>query len=341
VNEGSLVISLDFELHWGVHDSRTLESYGRNLLGVRNAVPAMLDLFAEFGIHATWATVGFLFHETRAELLRNLPAIKPEYEDPTLSPYSLIKHIGENEASDPYHFAPSLIRRICQSPGQEIASHTYSHFFCMERGAEMAAFAEDLLAARRVAEQSAIPLRSVAFPRNQYTYAHLAICRQLGFCAYRGNAASALYRSRTKREAKGWMLRGAKFADAYVPFSGRNISRGIPASPTAPAMIPASRFLRPYHPALRSLDQVRFFRITSGMAAAARAGNIYHLWWHPHNVGINVAENMAFLRRILEAYSRLNVEHRMRSLNMSELADQMAVIGERAMPAGEMGVCAV
>ena len=77
------------------------------------------------------------------------------------------------------------------------------------------------------------------------------------------------------------------------------------------------------------------------MAAAARAGNIYHLWWHPHNVGINVAENMAFLRRILEAYSRLNVEHRMRSLNMSELADQMAFIGERAMPAGEMGVCAV
>jgi peptidoglycan/xylan/chitin deacetylase (PgdA/CDA1 family) len=301
----------------------------------------MLDLFAEFAIHATWATVGFLFHETRAELLRNLPAIKPQYGDPSLSPYPLIEHIGENEQSDPYHFAPSLIRRICQSPGQEIASHTYSHFFCMERGAELGAFAEDLLTARRVAEQAAIPLRSLAFPRNQYTHAHLQICRQLGFCAYRGDAASALYRPRTKRDAKRWMLRGAKFADAYIPFSGRNSSRGIPASATLPAMIPASRFLRPYHPALRSLDQVRLLRITSGMAAAARDGGVYHLWWHPHNVGINIAENMAFLRRILEAYSRLNVEHRMCSLTMSELADQMAVSGERAMRAGEMGACAV
>lgn len=32
---GAFVISLDFELMWGVRDKRTIADYGRNILGVR------------------------------------------------------------------------------------------------------------------------------------------------------------------------------------------------------------------------------------------------------------------------------------------------------------------
>ena len=35
---GALVISLDFELLWGVRDKRTIADYGPNILGVRKAV---------------------------------------------------------------------------------------------------------------------------------------------------------------------------------------------------------------------------------------------------------------------------------------------------------------
>ena len=72
---GALVISLDFELHWGVRDSRTLDSYRANLLGVRQAIPAMLELFAARGIHATWATVGILFCRNKKELEDTLPTV--------------------------------------------------------------------------------------------------------------------------------------------------------------------------------------------------------------------------------------------------------------------------
>src|SRR5450631_2733915 len=34
---GAFVISLDFELMWGVRDKRTIADYGRNILGVRRA----------------------------------------------------------------------------------------------------------------------------------------------------------------------------------------------------------------------------------------------------------------------------------------------------------------
>ena len=56
---GIFTISLDFELHWGVHDQRPLAAYARNLLGAREAIPRMLELFDAIAL--TWATVGLLF----------------------------------------------------------------------------------------------------------------------------------------------------------------------------------------------------------------------------------------------------------------------------------------
>src|SRR3546814_10818209 len=55
---GALVISLDLELMWGMRDHATTRDYGHRVLGEREAIPAMLELFEKSGIHATWATVG-------------------------------------------------------------------------------------------------------------------------------------------------------------------------------------------------------------------------------------------------------------------------------------------
>ena len=54
---GTFVISLDFELLWGVRDKRTITDYGANIRGVREVVPALLELFAESGIACHWATI--------------------------------------------------------------------------------------------------------------------------------------------------------------------------------------------------------------------------------------------------------------------------------------------
>ncbi|WP_224771421.1 hypothetical protein [Metabacillus idriensis] len=124
---GKLVISLDFELYWGVRDKKSLLSYKENLLGVRTAIPAILELFAKYEIHATWSTVGFLFFNSRDELIDNCPDQKPEYLKSYLSPYEHIYNIGSNEEEDPYHFAPSIIQKIISYPYQRIGTHTFSH----------------------------------------------------------------------------------------------------------------------------------------------------------------------------------------------------------------------
>ena len=128
---GVLVVSLDFELHWGVRDRWSVGDHRARLLGAREAVPAMLELFEAFGIHATWAIVGFLFFEGKRELLDALPSRRPAYVDPVLSPYAGLAAIGASERDDPFHFAPSLIRQIAHTPDQEIGTHTLSHYYCL------------------------------------------------------------------------------------------------------------------------------------------------------------------------------------------------------------------
>src|SRR6516165_1703040 len=62
---GNFVISLDFELLWGMRDVATRASYGANVLGARKAIPAMLDLFHRCSIRATLAIVGLLLCESK------------------------------------------------------------------------------------------------------------------------------------------------------------------------------------------------------------------------------------------------------------------------------------
>src|SRR6185437_738319 len=118
---GALVISLDFELNWGVRDSKNRNgSYNRNLLGARDAIPAMLKLFQRYGISATWATVGLLFARSRDESEHYWPAMRPCYSDPRVDPYR--QDIGKDEGSDPLHFGASLLDAICATPRQEVGS---------------------------------------------------------------------------------------------------------------------------------------------------------------------------------------------------------------------------
>src|SRR3954454_11607754 len=114
MKRGLFVISLDFELLWGVRDKRTIETYGANLRGVRDVIPSLLESFDAFDIHATFATVGFLFARDKKELVSHLPEDLPSYSQKKYSPYEgeYIDGIGESEKDDQYHYATSLINMI-------------------------------------------------------------------------------------------------------------------------------------------------------------------------------------------------------------------------------------
>jgi hypothetical protein len=68
------------------------------------------------------------------------------------------------------------------------------------------------------------------------------------------------------------------------------------------------------------LEGLRLHRITSALRHAATERRLFHLWWHPHNFGLDTDRNLAFLRRILEAYRDCHHRYGMESLTMADAA---------------------
>lgn len=310
-----LVISLDFELMWGVRDHADISAYGRNVLGERIAIPRMLDLFERYGVRATWATVGMVFCESKEELLASTPSLRPSYRRSKLSSYSYFAEVGENEKADPYYFGKNLLDRISSCPGQEIGSHSFSHYYCLEDGQTLAEFEADIDAAIAIAGRRGTGLKSFVFPRNQYSEGHLEVLRRKGLKVFRGNERSWVYRP-TDGAGQTKLLRASRLADHYVNFTGNHVQQPLHVSGLTE--VASSRFLRPHSRMLSPLDPLRLVRITSALDEAASTDGIFHLWWHPHNFGLNVDENIAFLTRILDRFRQNQDSFGMTSANMGD-----------------------
>jgi peptidoglycan/xylan/chitin deacetylase (PgdA/CDA1 family) len=313
----ALVISLDFELHWGVRETHGIDgSYAGHLMGGRLAIPRILDLFFEYDLAATWATVGFLFAESREELESFHPEIRPVYADTRLNPY--LEKTGDGEDDDPLRFAPGLIRLIASTPRQEIGTHTYSHFYCLEDGGGAEAFRHDLLSAVAIGRARGLELKSIVLPRNQWNPAYASVLSECGIVSYRGCQPGWMHRAaRTRAETR--FKRAFRVLDAHVPAtSWQGIEWSDLSGDSGLINIPASGLLRPVGDGRAS--ELRLRRILNGITHAAESGRIFHLWWHPHNFGMRTTENLAFLRRILDHFAVMRDRHGMQSMSMIDAA---------------------
>jgi len=313
---GTLLVSLDFELFWGMLDCCALEDYQEHVLGGRKAIPKLLDLFQKYGIHATWATVGFLFGQDKRELSRFFPpqALRPTYEKEALDPYARFAGIGEDEREAPCFFAPSLIRLIAGTPGQEIGSHTFSHYYCREKGQSVEQFAADMRAAKAVAAAQGYDLRSVILPRNQCETAYTAVLRQCGFTAYRDEENDWIHEKIKFRP----LLRVLRLLDVYFPLTGQG--GYTPVNEDGIWNLTGSRMYKPILKPLRFLEGAKLRRIKRQMKHAAEHGLTFHLWWHPHNIGVMTEAHLAQLEEIFRYYTELKETYGMQSLNMREAA---------------------
>lgn len=319
---GFFVISLDFELMWGVRDVLSFDQYGDNLLGVQKVIPTLLNLFQQYNISATFATVGLLFFENKEEMLAGLPNEIPDYLQQHLSPYNgyIENNVGKNYKEDPIHFAPHLIKLIQQTPGQEIATHTFCHYYCLEPGQTAAQFAADLQSAIDIAQKRGVEIQSIVFPRNQFNDEYIDVCNKKGVVAYRNNEESWIYEARNAND-ENLFRRAFRLIDAYLNITGYHCYPITLNSQKEPVNIPSSRFLRPYSPQLKMFEKLRLRRIKSAMTHAAKNNLMYHLWWHPHNFGINQEKNFAFLEEILIHFNKLQKQYNFQSTNMKGLAN--------------------
>ncbi len=322
-NSGAFTISLDFELMWGVYDSRSMDEYGPNILGTRRGIEGMLRLFERHDVGATWAAVGLLFCHDKSEMQDRLQKSGLTLEHPKLMEY-IETQVGNDVQSDPYHFGTDILTGLRQAPRQEIASHSFSHYGLLEPYASGEGFLADMRATKAIFNDLGVVLDSYIFARNQVDVRYLSVLADTGIKAFRGCPEQALYRPRPPSKQNQWM-RFAKLVDSYVPLTDLSVKK----LPSAHQMINtvASRFLRPCNVHAGPVNRMQTKRIKWEMSKAARKNNFYHLWWHPHNFGMNTEQNLATLDELLSHYQFLKETYNWPNRNMSELAKSRAMIG--------------
>lgn len=318
--KGAMVLSLDFELIWGVRDIyRVTDPYVLRVIHERMVIPHILELFEEYDIAATWATVGSMFAQTRAELVQFTPPIKPQYQDDNLNPYQ--ETVGMGEWDDPLHYGYQLIKRISQTKRQEIATHTFSHYYCLEAGQTREAFTSDLASALALAQKKGISIRSIVFPRNQHNPAYDDLLLDCGIICYRGTENHPVYRPFGRRNSRLPYKRLYRLVDSHLTLSGSHLTDwGDVIKTSGLCDVAASRYLRPTKNSGTWLAKLRLNRIVKVMEEAARTKKIFHLWFHPQDFGLNPEDNLRFLKIILEHFRKLQAEYGMVSLSMLEVA---------------------
>jgi peptidoglycan/xylan/chitin deacetylase (PgdA/CDA1 family) len=317
MNNGSFIISLDFELLWGMRDLPDADKYKKSVLGVEQVIPKMIDLFNNYNVNATFAVVGLVLCNSRDEICQYAPKLKPNYKDKNLSPYEnnyIEKLSSEN---DRCHSAETTIEYLKEQPNIEIGTHTFCHYYCWAEGQTIEEFEADICAAVNVSKAKEITLSSIIFPRNEINDEYLKICAKHGIQSYRGNPSKFFNK-------KGYLNSAMRLLDTYVDvgndttYNYKEIKNG-----NYLFNIKASRFLRPYSKHLALFDNLKIRRIEQEMTRAAKTNRVYHLWWHPHNFGINQKKNLNMLEKILQHYSYLNEKYSMKSFSMNGMVKML------------------
>lgn len=314
---GTFMVSLDYELFWGMLDVCPLEQYQDRVLGGKQAIPKLLKLFEKYGIHATWATVGFLFADNYEELSAFFPEQRPGYANPALDGYSWFGKIGKDETTAPCFYAPGLLEQIAATPGQEIGSHSFCHYYCREKGQTVEEFEADMAAARAIAKAKGYDVTSVILPRNQSEPEYTEVLRKVGFTAYRDEENDWIHKYFRKLKFQV-PYRGLHLLDMYLPLTGYCCYK--PKMENGILNLIGSRIWRPIFRPLEFLEGMKIRRIKAEMRHAAKHDLIYHLWWHPHNMGARTEENLSQLEEIFRYYIELKEKYGMRSQNMKEAA---------------------
>jgi len=315
-NQGALVISLDFELIWGVFDKVRIEEKKEYFSNTLEVIPKILNLFEQNQISATWATVGMLLNHNWDEWNSNIPNILPNYQNSNLSPYQYGKQ-NQRLENEKYFFAPDLVSIINEALGQEVGTHTYSHYYCLEKGQDLNSFKEDIELALVLNKKFGIELKSLVFPRNQLNKDYLEVCGALGIKNIRSNPDVWYWDNTQKDTLKNKVFRTG---DAYFGFRNKSyLFQEEKFYKSGYNLQKASRLLRP-HGSTAILNKLKIKRIISEMEKAAKNNEVYHLWWHPHNFGNTPEENLKELELILNYFKLLKNKYGFKSMNMNDLS---------------------
>lgn len=261
---GKFCISIDLELAWGVWDHLTDDYLARCRQLERPIVQRILAAFDKHQIAATWAIVGHLLSKD-----------------------------ANRRGGEEVWYAPDLIEAIknAKTP-QEIGSHSFAHIYFPSVSADDAR--RDIEAARRIHAENQIAFDSFVFPRNL-----------VGREEVLAGAGIKVFRSvdhgwqRSVAQANRSAGRVANLADKMLPITPATV---VPIRHASGLVeLPSSMLLMARNGARKLISSSALVtKAHRGLRAAARKGEVFHLWFHPSNFYHSTESQFQVLDRILD-----------------------------------------
>ncbi len=310
--QGTFVFSLDTEMAWGQLHRGSYAGHEADFARTREVIAKLVELFEQYEIRGTWATVGHLFLEscTKKDGLAHPEIIRPKYS--WFGNDWLHRDPCSNVKDAPWWYGPDVIETIksCKVR-QEIGCHNFSHVIVGDPGCSAETFESELIASREAAKRHGVDMKSFVFPRN--AIGHLNVLSRNGFTSYRG-VAPAWFES-----LPGPLVRFGRLADTFLPI-GTPITQ--PEFDGTLTDIKASYFYRHRNGWAKMVPvSVQVTKAVRSIRRAAREGAIFHMWTHPFNVASSPARLLGGLERIFQEVSRLRDSGLLISRTMTEVVE--------------------
>lgn len=300
------ILSLDTEIAWGTYHN--LAARAPAFERYPELLRRLIQQLNIYEIPATWALVGHLLLPIGTKT--DVP--QPHYR------FSAVPD-AQRVAAHPSHWfhAPYILESILKMrTPQEIGTHTFTHVLATEPSVSAALFDAQLAEVVHIHRQHGLPVpRSLVYPQNRI--AHTALLRKHGIITYRGEAPNW-----TQRLPKP-LRRPANLLDYLLALTPPTLAPSACPLVDGVLNIPASQFLMSYDGIRKQIPTgARVLQAQRGLAQAVARGEIFHLWFHPFNLGSSDAMFDA-LAQILALVWALREQGKLQTLSMADAAAQI------------------
>ncbi|WP_025835231.1 polysaccharide deacetylase family protein [Bacteroides stercorirosoris] len=143
---GHFLISLDFELVWGLAgwDLSQIEHYKQNLFSAKDALYKIVCLLEKYNMKCTVGYVGAMNHVSQQELYNTNNILIPAYSNHLYASFGSLLPYMNRELDERLFLAHQEIEMLQKKANVEVASHTYSHYYCLEEGQTIDDFENDV-----------------------------------------------------------------------------------------------------------------------------------------------------------------------------------------------------
>lgn len=298
---GAFTVSLDTELAWGSFDKGHISNHEEAYRNTGDVVDRLCARFDEYDIPATWAFVAHLFEECTGHT-NAAPSERAEW----LSEGPCLRGVDRS-----LWYAPELLETVqACTTDQDIGLHGYSHLI-FSNVSRRSADAE-LAAAIQTAQNAGIDPVSFVFPRNEI--GHVDLLADHGFEVYRGRDA----RWYEQRDVPSLGRKPLRFVDEGLQLRPPTV---VPHVQDGVVCVPGSQVFRPAHgPWAWTPAKSQYTRAKRGLEHAAETGQIFHLWFHPFNLGREPDSMLATLERILAEAARLAERGEIDMMTLSDIS---------------------